>query len=101
LRQVELNFDWDPQKAKQNLRKHGVGFERAAMVFQDSSALSVFDEKHSDDEERWVTLGKSDEGEVLVVVHTFDEEKPGDIAIRIISARRALKREVRSYEAQA
>jgi uncharacterized protein len=98
---VELNFDWHPDKAKKNLSKHKVSFERATTVFQDPSALSVFDEEHSDDEERWATVGRSDQGIILVVIHTFREMTAEDIAVRIISARYATKREMQIYEAGA
>ena len=100
MKQVEIDFDWDPEKARRNLRKHKLSFEQAATVFQDPKALSVFDDDHSDDEERWSIIGRAREGAILVVVHTFHEEKTGDIAIRIISARLAVKREVRAYEAR-
>jgi len=49
---MQYNFDWDPIKAKQNLRKHGVSFERAAMIFRDPFAISIYDDEHSDDEDR-------------------------------------------------
>jgi len=54
---MQYNFDWDPIKAKQNLRKHGVSFERAAMIFRDPFAISIYDDEHSDDEDRWITIG--------------------------------------------
>jgi len=94
---VEFNFDWNPDKAKKNLSKHKVSFERATTVFQDPSAVSVFDEEHSDDEERWATVGRADQGMILVVIHTFRELTPEDIAVRIISARYATKREIQNY----
>ena len=50
-------FEWDPSKAEQNFRAHGITFERAATVFRDPRALSEFDEEHSQDEDRWITLG--------------------------------------------
>lgn len=99
MKRVEIDFDWDPEKAKLNLRRHKLSFEQAATVFQDPMALSVFDDDHSDNEERWSTMGRAREGAILVVIHTFHEERTGDISIRIISARRALKREAKNYEA--
>jgi uncharacterized DUF497 family protein len=95
---IDLNFDWNPDKAKQNLKKHKVSFERATTIFQDPAAVSVFDEEHSDDEGRWVTLGKSDQGEILVVIHTFREVTANSMDVRIISARGATKRERQTYE---
>jgi uncharacterized DUF497 family protein len=95
---IELNFDWNPDKAQQNLKKHRVSFERATTIFRDPAMVSVFDEEHSEDEERWVTLGKSDQGEILVVIHTFREVTVNSADVRIISARGATKRERQTYE---
>ena len=64
-------FAWDPIKAKDNLRNHRISFERAATVFRDPQALSIFDTAHSHEEDRWITLGLDRSGSVLVVVHTF------------------------------
>ena len=90
-------FEWDPQKAAENTTKHEVGFELAATVFRDPLHVAVYDDDHSEAEERWVTLGQAENGKLLVVVHTV-EEAPGNSAkIRIISAR-ATKRERRDYE---
>ena len=95
---MQYNLEWDPSKARQNLQKHGVSFERAATVLLDSRALSLFDRQHSDDEESWVTLGSDSGGAVLVVCHTYHEEPDEDAArIRIISARKATRREQRQY----
>lgn len=96
--QFYYHFDWDPAKAAGNRRKHGVGFELAATVFQDPLALSCFDEAHSTVEERWVTLGLAGNGRLLVVVHTFENLDEHNSAVRIISARIATKREQRNYE---
>jgi uncharacterized DUF497 family protein len=65
-------FEWDPRKAGQNVRKHDVTFQRAATVFSDPNLLSLFDEIHSSDEERWVTIGMDHSGNVLIVAHTFE-----------------------------
>ena len=95
---MRYNFEWDPAKAKENLRKHKVSFERAATVFVDSHAISIFDEEHSQDEDRWITLG-IDSGNILIVVsHTFRTVTESSSTIRIISARRATPKEVRNYE---
>jgi uncharacterized DUF497 family protein len=96
---VQFNFEWDPAKAKANLKKHGVSFEQAATVFHDPRALSIFDEDHDEVEDRWVTLGIAEGGSILAVVHTFQEvTSDQEITIRLISARRATKREQRHYE---
>ena len=67
------NFEWNVSKAAANARKHGVIFERAATVFQDPEALSLFDREQSNGEERWVTLGMDSHGQLLVVCHTWRE----------------------------
>ena len=95
---MRYNFEWDLIKAKQNLRKHGISFERAAELLLDSSAISVFDQEHSEAEERWVTIGRDSNGRVLVLVHTFSEASGEEWEVRIISARKATKREARQYE---
>jgi uncharacterized DUF497 family protein len=96
---TRFDLQWDPVKAKQNLSKHGVSFGQAATVLLDPLAVNLYDDEHSRDEERWVTLGRSAPGTILVVVHTFDEQPDGNITVRIISARRAVKREQQRYEA--
>jgi uncharacterized DUF497 family protein len=92
--QSEL-FEWDDEKAKLNLRKHGVDFEEAKTVFEDPSALVLPDELHSEDEERWIILGLSIVARVLLVVHTERAER-----LRIISARQATPSEREQYEHQ-
>ena len=90
-------FDWDPKKARQNLAKHGVSFQQATEVFLDPFQLSIADEEHSHTEERWITLGKTTNQRLLVVVHTI-EQQGSTMAVRIISARRANRHEQRQYE---
>jgi len=100
-RQFEYQFEWDRAKALRNVRDHKVSFERATSVFLDPRAMSIFDTEHSEIEERWVTLGLDRAGVLLVVCHTFRQEKAsGRVAsakIRLISARRADRREVTQY----
>ena len=91
-------FEWDPQKAKENLRKHRISFERAATIFHDLHALSIFDTEHSEDEDRWITLGMDSSGNLLVVIHTFHAIDDTSRRIRIISARKAMRKETRQYE---
>ena len=93
-----FEFDWDPAKAASNRLKHGVTFEAAMGVFKDPLALSVLDDKSGAGEERWVTMGRDAANQLLVVVHTYREVSAERVAIRIISARRPTRREVRSYE---
>jgi len=88
---MPVRFDWDPDKAATNARKHGVTFEEAATVFADPLALAVQDELHG---ERVVLLGLSERSRLLLVVHVEQE----DDIIRLISARRATSHERRRYE---
>lgn len=94
----QYQFEWDPAKARQNVKKHKVSFERAATVFLDPRALSELDEEHSSDEERWVTLGLDQTGVLLVVCHTYREETEHYARIRIISTRKATRNEAKQYE---
>ena len=94
----QLDFEWDQAKAASNLVKHGVRFEQAATVLLDPLALTVFDEAHSDYEERWFTLGLSSEGRLLAVVHTYSATGPNSARVRMISAREATRAERRQYE---
>ena len=91
------DFEWDAQKAKQNLRKHGVSFERAATVFLDPNALSIFDPEHSAGEDRWITLGMDRQGVMLVVSHTFREVDEQTASVRVITSRKATKAERKQY----
>ena len=88
-----LTFEWNPQKAESNINKQGVSFEEASTVFQDPLSLTIDDPLHSTDEERMVQIGISHKNRLLVVVHT----EIGD-TIRIISARKATKKERNNYE---
>ena len=94
---MQYNFEWDPEKAERNLRKHGVGFEQAVSVFCDPRALSIFDEKHSKSGDRWITLGLSSSGSLLVVNHTFEVLNKLITRIRIFSSRKATEQEKQQY----
>ena len=91
----ELQFVWDPKKATENERKHGVSFEEAQSVFTDEHALLIDDPDHSADEERFIVMGLSVRLRILVVVHGYRE--PEEI-IRIISARKANRKERGTYD---
>ena len=86
-----------PNKARNNYRKHGVSFEEATTVFRDPKASSICDAKHSEAEDRWITLGLSAIGGVLVVHHTFRDIGRSRAIIRIISSRKATQREIKDY----
>ena len=94
----QLEFTWNPHKAQSNIAKHGVSFAQAATVLLDALAVTVFDEAHSDFEERWFTLGTASDGKLLAVSHTYDATGPSSAKVRIISAREATKAERRHYE---
>ena len=82
--------EWDDAKNEQNIKKHGIGFETAAYIFNDENRIEVFDKAHSNEEDRYYTIGKV--GDVLFVVYT----DRGDV-FRLISARFATKREEEMY----
>jgi|SRR5882724_3502769 len=94
----ELDVAWDPIKAQANLAKHGVSFAQGATVLLDPLALTVFDAVHSQNEERWFTLGRSSEGALLAVAHTYEVTGPATARVRIISARPATRREHEQYQ---
>lgn len=94
---LRYNFEWDPIKAQKNLKKHHVSFERAAQIFLDPIAISIYDTEHSIVEDRWITLGKDNNGVLLVVCHTFKEIDEDQRKIRIINARKATKHERKQY----
>jgi len=95
---MEIDFDWDPDKAKSNLQKHGVTFEEAATVMRDPRAMNMYDPDHSESEDRWITLGLSSSGRLLIVCHTFNEKPGAAVTIRIYSARRPTSQEIIIYE---
>jgi uncharacterized DUF497 family protein len=90
-------FDWDPSKAGENYKKHGVSFEMAKTVFDDPMHLSVPEGK-TVHEERWVTIGVAADAKTLLVVHSYFSGGGSRELIRLISARRATKKERRQYE---
>ena len=90
-----MTFDWDTEKASQNLRKHKVSFEEASSVFFDEDALEFFDPDHSINEDRFLMLGLSFRLRLLVVVYCIREKGR---RIRIISARKATNNERKAYK---
>jgi uncharacterized DUF497 family protein len=95
--QFEYHFDWDPDKAERNTKDHGVTFDQAATVFLDSGVMSRFDEEHSDEEERWISLGLDQSARLLVVCHTYRALTKMSAKVRIFSARKATLREAKEY----
>jgi hypothetical protein len=90
----QIRFTWDPRKAAENERKHGVSFREAQSVFADEHALLIDDPEHSADEPRFILMGLSVRLRILVVVHGCRESEE---IIRIISARKASRRERENY----
>lgn len=90
----DIRFQWDERKNRENKRKHKVSIEEAQTVFLDENAIRYFDPNHSEDEDRFLMLGMSFTLRVLVVCHCYRES---DSVIRIISARKANKREQAAY----
>ncbi len=88
-----VNFEWDPGKARQNRRKHRVSFQEAATVFGDPLAVTYPDPDHSLSEQRFITVGMSSVGRILIVAHADRHEN-----IRIISVRKTTQRERKQYE---
>jgi len=72
---LKYNFEWDRNKAKINIKKHKISFETAAEIFLDPLAISIFDDEHSLQEERWITIGKNTKESILVLVHTFSQQE--------------------------
>ncbi len=91
-----MKFQWDEIKNRKNKKKHDVSFQQACLVFADENALTIFDDDHSDSEDRWITLGRILSDNIILVVHTYRIKKDTEI-IRIISARKATKKEQEQY----
>ena len=89
---MELTFEWDELKARGNEAKHGISFEEAKTVFNDPFALTIFDPDHSEEEDRFIDVGLSSMGQILVVWYTERNDN-----IRIIGCREATKSERKSY----
>ncbi len=90
---MALVFEWDDKKAETNLQKHSISFEEASTAFGDDLSITIEDPLHSQDENRYILIGQSIHARTLVVVHLEKTD-----SIRIISARRATKKERKFYE---
>lgn len=91
----KVKFDWDNQKAWNNRQSHGISFEEAQTAFYDENARFSYDPNHSQDEDRYILLGLSSSFRLLVVCHVY---RQSDELIRIVSARKATKREQKQYQ---
>ena len=92
---MKIKFEWDKNKNATNKKKHKISFEEARTVFYDENAILFFDEEHSDEEERYILLGYSENLKMLVVCNCYIQNKE---VIRIYSARKATKNEQRYYD---
>ena len=97
---MRIVFDWDRHKAQINQQKHKISFEEASSIFLDSFVFTSRDEDHSEHEERLISVGLSQSGRLLVVIHTQWYEAPDTAVIRIISSRRATGGERQRYDRQ-
>ena len=94
-----MKFEWDPEKEKTNRIKHKVTFLEACYVFADRYMLTLFDDEHAEEEDRWITIGQTPTNKLLVVIHTYRKTK-GKEAVRIISARKPTRHEEKHYFAR-
>ena len=94
---LDMLFDWDENKANANKNKHGISFVEAMTVFGDTNAIMIDDDLHSEEEERFIILGVSSQTNILMVCHCYRDESK---AIRIISARKAIKKEIQRYKGE-
>ena len=90
-----IDFEWDPRKARTNLREHGVSFHDAATVLRDPLGVTIYDPDHSEEEDRYITIGTSGSGRLLMVAHTDRGDR-----IRIINARELTRAEREAHESE-
>src|SRR5215204_4116441 len=95
---MELIFEWREDKAKTNLQKHRVSFDEAKTIFNDPSLITFPDDFHSNEEERFISIGISTDNRTLLAVHTERDKSENEIIIRIISCRKATPSEREIYE---
>jgi uncharacterized DUF497 family protein len=95
---LNYNFEWDPIKARKNYSKHRISFELAATIFLDPNSITIYDSNHNKTEDRWITMGISKNGTILTIIHTYNEIDDSNICIRIISARKSTKNEIKQYQ---
>ena len=95
MKVIKLKFDWNPEKNEINIKKHGINFSEAETVFEDERAITIYDEDHSTDEDRFKIIGISRKLRELIVCYCY---RNGEEITRIISARRATLGETKLYE---
>ena len=94
---MKLIFEWDANKARDNIRKHKITFDEAKTIFDDSYLVTYSDEFHSDSEDRYISIGYSARNRILLAVHTEYQEAEETLVIRIISCRKATTSERKFY----
>ncbi len=90
---MSLKFEWNTKKAKRNIANHGISFDEAATAFSDSLSITFDDPDHSEEEKRFITIGMTSSGNLIMVSHTDRNDR-----IRIISARKLTRKERKQYE---
>jgi uncharacterized DUF497 family protein len=93
-----VQLRWNDKKEKENIKKHGINFTEAAEIFDDPLHISLLDTRFNYFEERWITIGATRKGSITIVGHLYIVQHDGEETIRIITARKATKREIREYE---
>jgi uncharacterized protein len=97
---TNYNFEWDPKKAKINKKKHNISFEEATTVFHDPQSITIFDEDHTEKEDRWITIGISSSGRLIIVCHTYFELSEDTVILRMYSARKTTSAEKKQYRGE-
>lgn len=95
---MELIFEWDAKKARDNIKNHQVSFEEAKTMFNDLYLVTYFDEFHSESEDRYISIGYSTQNRILLAVHTDQQLSEETLVIRIISSRKVTPMERKFYE---
>ncbi|MBI5192804.1 MAG: BrnT family toxin [Nitrospirae bacterium] len=93
-----MRFEWDEHKNKENIKRHGISFGEAKEVFDDPFHISLLDKRFDYFEERWITIGATKDGKIIVIGHLYYMTEDGIEIIRIITARKAAKKEREQYE---
>lgn len=95
---MDIKFGWDEKKNAANKKKHGISFEEAAEIFDDPLHVSILDHRFDYFDERWITIGATKDGTVIVIGHLYYFTENDEETIRIITARKAIKKERENYE---
>ena len=93
-----MHFEWDKSKNEENIKKHGIFFKDAEDVFDDPFHISIMDKRFDYFEERWITIGSTKDRKIIVIGHLYYLKENGEEVMRIITARKAVKKEREQYE---